>query len=104
MTETLTNLPTIDVRLLPPQERHPKIFAMLEALTPKMGMLLVSDHDPVPLRRHIACISPACSSGWRWRKGRMSGAPKSAGFPIPAVPAPGIEQTSKGGRRCPCRD
>ena len=54
MSETLTDLPTIDVRLLPPQERHPKIFAMLEALTPKTGMLLISDHDPVPLRRHIA--------------------------------------------------
>ncbi len=104
MSETLTDLPTIDVRLLPPQERHPKIFAMLEALTPKMGMLLVSDHDPVPLRRHIALHFSGCSIGWCWKKGRMSGAPRSAGFPIPAALAPVIEQPSKGGRPCLCRD
>jgi uncharacterized protein (DUF2249 family) len=54
MSETLADLPMIDVRLLPPHERHAKIFAMLEALTPKTAMLLVSDHDPGLLRRHIA--------------------------------------------------
>lgn len=54
MTQTANDLPTIDVRLLPPAERHPRIFAMLEALSPHSAMVLVSDHDPVPLRRHLA--------------------------------------------------
>lgn len=53
MTQTAKDLPTIDVRLLPPAERHPRIFAMLEALSPHSSMVLVSDHDPVPLRRHL---------------------------------------------------
>jgi uncharacterized protein (DUF2249 family) len=53
MSNPLSDLPTIDVRMIAPHERHPKIFAMLEALTPKSAMLLLSDHDPLPLRRHL---------------------------------------------------
>jgi uncharacterized protein (DUF2249 family) len=54
MPDKLIDLPAIDVRLLPPQERHPRVFAMLDAMPPKSAMLLISDHDPVPLRRHLA--------------------------------------------------
>lgn len=53
MSENSEAYPSIDVRTLPPHERHPRIFAMLDALTPKTSMLLTSDHDPVPLRRHL---------------------------------------------------
>lgn len=53
MTATAETYPSIDVRTIPHHERHPRIFAMLDALTPKSSMLLTSDHDPVPLRRHL---------------------------------------------------
>lgn len=40
---------TIDVRTVPPRDRHPQIFAAFDALTPGDGFELVNDHDPKPL-------------------------------------------------------
>ena len=54
MSSPISEMPTIDARLIPPAERHPRIFAMLEALPPRGSMQLVTDHDPAPLRRHLA--------------------------------------------------
>ncbi len=48
MNETLTEH-LIDVRPMPPRERHPKIFGTWAELTPGESILLVNDHDPVPL-------------------------------------------------------
>ncbi|MBL9167912.1 MAG: DUF2249 domain-containing protein [Verrucomicrobiales bacterium] len=45
----------IDVRTMPPRERHPKIFGMWEELAPGAAILLVNDHDPVPLYYQFAC-------------------------------------------------
>ncbi len=39
----------LDVRPLPPAERHPRIFAMFEALAAGESFVLVNDHDPKPL-------------------------------------------------------
>lgn len=39
----------VDVRDLPPPQRHPTIFATFDALTPGEAFLLVNDHDPKPL-------------------------------------------------------
>lgn len=40
---------TIDVREIPPRERHPLIFGTFDALAAGEALLLVNDHDPKPL-------------------------------------------------------
>ncbi len=44
----------IDVRQLPPRERHPRIFDMWEELPFGGAILLINDHDPVPLYYQFA--------------------------------------------------
>lgn len=39
----------VDVREMPPRERHPRIFAAWEALPVGGAMRLLNDHDPKPL-------------------------------------------------------
>lgn len=39
----------LDVRVIPPREKHPAIFATFEALEPGQSFVLVNDHDPLPL-------------------------------------------------------
>ena len=41
--------PVIDVRTIPPRERHPLIFSTFRALARGGSLLLVNDHDPRPL-------------------------------------------------------
>lgn len=41
--------PVVDVREIPPPERHPLIFDTFESLAPGEQMILVNDHDPKPL-------------------------------------------------------
>lgn len=43
------NVTTIDVRQLPPAQRHALIFRTFMELQPGQTMLLVNDHDPKPL-------------------------------------------------------
>lgn len=40
---------------MPPRERHPKIFGMWTELALGAAILLVNDHDPVPLYYQFAC-------------------------------------------------
>lgn len=40
----------LDVRILPPWDRHPTIFDTFESLSPGEILLLINDHDPAPLR------------------------------------------------------
>lgn len=40
---------TIDVRQMPPRDRHPLIFRTFDALGPGQAFELVNDHDPKPL-------------------------------------------------------
>jgi uncharacterized protein (DUF2249 family) len=39
----------LDVRTLPPKERHPRIFGLFDGLKPGESFVLVNDHDPKPL-------------------------------------------------------
>lgn len=39
----------IDVREIPPRDRHPLIFETFDALPAHAGFELVNDHDPKPL-------------------------------------------------------
>jgi uncharacterized protein (DUF2249 family) len=49
---------TLDVRDMAPRERHPTIFARLEALAPGGTLRLVNDHDPAPLRYQLLAEYP----------------------------------------------
>ncbi len=60
MTDTK---PSIDVRTVPPRERHPRIFGMLGALLPGGSMLITSDHDPRPLHYQLETNFPG-QFGW----------------------------------------
>ena len=41
---------TLDVRVIPPREKHPTIFQTFKALDAGESFVLVNDHDPKPLR------------------------------------------------------
>ncbi len=51
-------LPVLDVRVLPPREKHPTIFATFDALGPGASFVLLNDHDPVPLRYQFMAERP----------------------------------------------
>ena len=54
MTENTQNDPVIDVRSVPPRERHPLIFGTFRDLPVGGALLLVNDHDPKPLYYQFA--------------------------------------------------
>ncbi|MGH9044534.1 MAG: DUF2249 domain-containing protein [Acidimicrobiales bacterium] len=79
---------TLDVRSLPPAQRHEKIFATYAALGPGASFLLVNDHDPKPLRYQFEAehaeqftwgVLQAGPDVWSVRIGRP-GEPQGAGF------------------------
>jgi uncharacterized protein (DUF2249 family) len=81
----MTDEQIIDVREVPPAQRHPLIFETFEALQPGDGFLLVNDHDPKPLYYQLAAEQPGTFTWdyleegpvvWRVRIGR-TGAPSS---------------------------
>ncbi|MEZ4585405.1 MAG: DUF2249 domain-containing protein [Gemmatimonadales bacterium] len=41
---------TLDVRIIPPREKHPTIFETFASLAPGESFVLLNDHDPRPLR------------------------------------------------------
>jgi uncharacterized protein (DUF2249 family) len=53
----------LDVRFIPPREKHPTIFATFDALEPGSSFILVNDHDPVPLRYQFQYERP---EAFRW--------------------------------------
>ncbi len=53
----------IDVRPMPPRERHPTIFSTWEGLPDGGAILLLNDHDPLPLYYQFAA---EWAGGFRW--------------------------------------
>lgn len=53
----------IDVRTIPPRERHPMIFDILENLASGERLELTNDHDPKPLYYQIQATKPG-QFGW----------------------------------------
>lgn len=49
---------TLDVREMPPRQRHPMIFSQLDALKTGDILRLVNDHDPAPLRYQLMAERP----------------------------------------------
>lgn len=50
--------PVLDVRILPPREKHPTIFATFDALEPGGAFVIHNDHDPVPLKYQFMAERP----------------------------------------------
>ena len=63
--EELAEIPAIDIRTIPHQERHTKIFSMLEALEPGHAFAVISDHEPRPLQYQIDANFPDVF-GWAY--------------------------------------
>jgi uncharacterized protein (DUF2249 family) len=55
----------LDVRVIPPREKHPTIFATFDALEPGESFVLVNDHDPFPLRYQFEA-ERAGRFGWEY--------------------------------------
>jgi hemerythrin-like domain-containing protein/uncharacterized protein (DUF2249 family) len=55
----------LDVRAMPPRERHPRIFATFDRLAPGAHFVLVNDHDPKPLYYQFAAERPGAFT-WRY--------------------------------------
>ena len=64
----MTNASTpieLDVRVIPPRDKHPTIFRTFEALAPGESFVLINDHDPVPLRYQFEA-ERAGTFGWKY--------------------------------------
>ncbi|MEW6775076.1 MAG: DUF2249 domain-containing protein [Bdellovibrionota bacterium] len=57
------SLQELDVRPLPPAQRHPLIFRTFDALPPGKGLVLINDHDPKPLLYQFQFERP---HGFEW--------------------------------------
>jgi uncharacterized protein (DUF2249 family) len=55
MTQQITEL---DVRVIPPRDKHPAIFRAFDSLASGQSLRLVNDHDPRPLRYQLAAERP----------------------------------------------
>jgi uncharacterized protein (DUF2249 family) len=74
----------VDVRNIPPRDRHPTIFMTFRSLAARESMELINDHDPRPLFRQFQQEAPGqftwhyLESGpetWRVRITRLEAAP-----------------------------
>lgn len=45
----MSDMTELDIRSVPPMNRHPMIFDRFERLQPGEGFVLINDHDPKPL-------------------------------------------------------
>ena len=55
----------LDVRVIPPREKHPTIFQTFASLNPGESFVLVNDHDPRPLRFQFEAQHPG-TFGWEY--------------------------------------
>lgn len=59
---------TLDVRPLPPREKHLRIHETLLALEPGTAMLPINDHDPKPLHYEFSAERPG-QFDWSYLEG-----------------------------------
>lgn len=48
----------LDVRVIPPRDKHPTIFRTFDTLASGQSLILVNDHDPRPLRYQLMAERP----------------------------------------------
>lgn len=57
-TEAVSTASEIDVRSLPPAQRHQKIFELVGGLAHGEAFVLINDHDPKPLYYQLEAEHP----------------------------------------------
>lgn len=55
----------IDVRQIPGPQRHPFIFSTFDGLTVGESLIIVNDHDPIPLNRQMDSMRPG-QAEWKY--------------------------------------
>lgn len=55
----------LDVRPIPPREKHPRIFEAFDHLPDGGRFILINDHDPVPLYYQFQAERPG-RFGWEY--------------------------------------
>lgn len=65
VSDTIDTPVQLDVRVIPPREKHPAIFQTFDALQPGQSFVLVNDHDPFPLRFQFEA-ERADTFGWEY--------------------------------------
>jgi uncharacterized protein (DUF2249 family) len=53
-----TKIIELDVRVIPPRDKHPTIFRTFDSLVSGESMVIVNDHDPRPLRYQLSAERP----------------------------------------------
>ncbi|HSC30891.1 MAG TPA: DUF2249 domain-containing protein [Gemmatimonadaceae bacterium] len=53
-----TKTTELDVRVIPPREKHPTIFRTFDGLARGESMVIINDHDPRPLRYQFEAEHP----------------------------------------------
>ena len=61
----MNTAPPLDVRTVPPPQRHPLIFGTFDALPVGGAFDIVNDHDPVPLHQQFQRVRPG-QFDWRY--------------------------------------
>lgn len=57
----------LDVRPIPPREKHPSIFRAFDGLASGQSLMLINDHDPAPLRYQLMAERPG-TFDWHYRE------------------------------------
>jgi len=52
------NVFELDVRAIPPRDKHPTIFRTFDGLESGASMVIINDHDPRPLRYQFLAERP----------------------------------------------
>ena len=53
-----TKVKTLDIRVIPPRDKHPTFFKLFDELTAGQGFELINDHDPRPLYYQLGVERP----------------------------------------------
>lgn len=48
----------LDVRVIPPRDKHPTIFRTFDELARGESLVIINDHDPRPLRYQLSAERP----------------------------------------------
>jgi uncharacterized protein (DUF2249 family) len=56
---------TLDVRQVPPRDRHPMIFGAFDRLPAQATLRLINDHDPKPLYYQLQAERPG-EANWEY--------------------------------------
>lgn len=95
----MTGIPEIDLRTMPPHLRHGVVFQSFDALKQGEALVIVNDHDPMPLLQQFKFVRPGESeheylergpAAWKVRIARKGAAR------APSGPAEGQPSSSAG--------